>query len=150
MKLQLTVVTLGMILAPIPQRHIQQLPQHCLLAATAQIAWALDYRALSLTYPAASNSWDATTDWASTNLPPAYQHLWSSVQAGTGAIISSTPPGVGLLIIMRPAGTTHAVSYAAGLIYDPKQPDAAFSSLAAFLGSTPHYYGSPVYAYPAP
>ena len=150
MKPQLAFVALGMILAPIPQRHIQQLPQHCLLAATSQIAWALDYRTLYLTYPAASNSWDATTDWASTNLPPAYQRLLSSVQAGTGAITSATPQGAGLLIIMRPAGTTHAVSYAAGLIFDPKQPTLAFNSLTTFLASTPHYYGAPVYAYPSP
>lgn len=145
---QLACIAGLFIMTPLPIRHIQQQPQHCLLAATAQIAWALDYQDLAPTYP--HTNWDLMPAWAETNLPPAYQRLWQDVLSWNGAVVTEIPAGTGLLVFTRPQGTTHAVSYAAGLIYDPKQPTAEYYSLASYLASTPHQTGGIVYAYPAP
>src|SRR3990167_8689447 len=105
---------------PPPIRHIQQLSFQCLLAATAQIAPALDYDKLSKTYPFDPSNWQTGLDWAAENIPLAYSRLWERMSTGQGQIVNQTPAGSGIIVFGRPNGSAHAVSYAAGVIYDPK------------------------------
>jgi len=135
---------------PPPVRHIQQLPFQCLLAATAQIAPALDYGRLSQTYTFDPISWQTALDWSTDNLPHAYSRLWQQLSDGNGQVVNQTPAGVGILVFSRPNGSTHAVSYAAGMIYDPKQPQTTYHSLTEYLNSTLYDSNQPVRAYMAP
>lgn len=143
----LLAFALGLSISPLPLRHVAQLPGHCLLAATAQIARAVDYEQLSGSY-AWFESWAETLQWAQANLPAAHQYLWQHIADGDGLAIQEIPArGAGIIVITRPAGTTHAVSFADGVLYDPKQPASTFYSLEAFLSSTPHATTTSVLVY---
>ena len=132
---------------PPPIHHIQQLPFQCLLAATAQIAPAVDYDKLSQTYQFDPVNWQTALDWSKDNLPPAYSQLWERMSEGNGQVVNQTPAGVGIIVFSRPNGSTHAVSYAVGMIYDPKQPHTTYNGLAEYLASVPHHNSQPVRAY---